>query len=492
MTVCCALTYTGRDIESMGTEPTGLPELDFITGGLPLNGLTIVIGAPGTGKTVMALQMAMHHAGQGKDVILFSAFSEPHEKLMSHLSSFSFFDRELVGQRITMLSLKSTLAESAEKTLDIILQAVRGKREPLIVIDGYRGMYQRMGSTAAQDLLSGLSGRMPYFNARCIVTSESLPEEEEAFFELSSADALIGLHNPRGAAQPLRRLEIYKIRGHAYREGLHGIAISANGLVIYPRLAACLPDSTPSPTDYRQRFDLPDFDLMLGGGLPELSTTVLIGDVGTGRTTFSLHYLLAGAQADETGLMVTIGDTIPDLLKKSDDLGMGIRALVENGRIHILEVSGIEINPYQLAWQIRTMVEEHNIKRLVIDNINGLEAAPSVQASQSDYLTALTVFLRRSGVTTVMSQDAPQVNVGDLGLHAVRMPTANNRILLRRVAYQGRFYRVCSVVNMQRSGHDTALHQFVIGEGGIHILGDSETTSGVLEGIEREYPVEQL
>lgn len=473
----------------MQTEPTGIPALDYITGGLPPNGLTVIIGAPGTGKTVLALQIAMQYARQEKDVILFSVFSEPHEKLVSHLGSFSFFDRELVGKRITMLSIKSALSESVDRTLDTILQSARGKTEPLIVIDGYRGMYQRIGATAAQDLLSGLSGRMPYYHARCIVTSESLPEEEEAFFELSSADALIGLRNPRGAAQPQRELEVYKIRGHGYREGVHGLSISAEGVVIDPRLAVCLPDSTPPASAARQRFGMPDFDAMLGGGLPEYSTTVIVGDVGTGRTTLSLHYLLTGAEAGEPGVMVTVGDTVPDLLQKSDDLGLELRARVAEGTLHILEVPAVEINSYRLASELRSIVQERRIKRLVIDSISALESAPSVQISQHDYLTALTVFFRRSGVTTVFTQDAPKLDTGDLGLHSVRMPTANNRILLRRVAFQGRFYRVCSVVNMQRSAHDSSIHQFVIGEGGIRILDREETQVGVLEGIEREFPI---
>jgi circadian clock protein KaiC len=357
------------------------------------------------------------------------------------------------------------------------------------LIDGYRGMYQRMGATAAQDLLSGLSGRMPYVGARCIVNTESLPEENDVFFELSSADALIGLHNPRGAAQPIRLLEVYKIRGHAYREGLHGFSIDPDGVTIYPRLAASLPEATPPPTGRRHRFDLPDFDVMLGGGIPELSTTVIVGDVGTGRTTLCMNYLLAGASAGESGLIVTVGDTIPDLLDKADELGLELRSRVEEGRICMIEVPAVEINPYQLAWQIRTAVEQHAIKRLVIDNISALEAAPSIQSSQNDYLAALTVFFRRSGVTTVMTQDAPQLDVGDLGMHAVRMPTANNRILLRRVAYKGQYYRVCSVVNMQRSAHDTRIHQFVIAEGGLRILSSDETQPGVLAGIEREQPV---
>jgi hypothetical protein len=59
----------------METEPTGMSELDFITGDPPPNGQTIIIGAPGTGKKVMALQMAMHRARQEKDASIGSAQS---------------------------------------------------------------------------------------------------------------------------------------------------------------------------------------------------------------------------------------------------------------------------------------------------------------------------------------------------------------------------------------------------------------------------------
>src|SRR5450759_3059784 len=65
----------GGDITSMETEPTGMSELDFITGDPMPNGQTIIIGAPGTGKKVVALQMAMHRARQEKDASIGSAQS---------------------------------------------------------------------------------------------------------------------------------------------------------------------------------------------------------------------------------------------------------------------------------------------------------------------------------------------------------------------------------------------------------------------------------
>lgn len=473
----------------MPTESTGIPELDFITGGLPRNSLTILIGLPGTGKTVMALQMATAHARQGHDAVVFSAFSEPHEKLVEHLSSLAFFDPDLIGDGITLLSLKSALAQSPEVAVEAIMREVRGKRAPLLVIDGFRGLYQRLGTTAVQDLLSGLSSQMPYHNARCVIASETLPEESGEFFELSTADVLIALSNARSeGAEPLRTIEVFKVRGHGYREGLHGLVIDQSGVTIFPRLATSLPSTTPPVTSRRFGFDLPAFDTMLGGGLPEFSSTVITGDYGTGKTTFGLHYLLAGAKLDEPGLLVSLTDTESDLLCKATDLGLDLPGAVEAERVHVIEAPIVELNPYLFAWRIKEAVEQWGIKRLVIDSLTELEDTPGVQRSPADYLSALGLYSRRAGVTSVMTQDTLTYGLEGPPTHLVHMPVGHNRVLLRRIAYRGSLYRVCSVVSMQRSEHDTGIREFRIGEGGIRILDREESEPGVLHAIEREQP----
>jgi circadian clock protein KaiC len=470
------------------SELTGIAGLDRVTGGLPPNGLTILIGAPGTGKTVVALQIAMNHAQQGKDVIFFSAFSESPEKVLAHLHSFSFFNPELVGERIMLLSLKATLLESVEETLDAVLHAARGKNEPLIIIDGLRGLYGRLGPIASQDLLAGLSSRMPYYHGRAVITSEVLPSEHNQFFELSSADALISISQSHEASKPRRTFEIYKIRGHAYLEGTHGLEINAGGVVVYPRLATCLPEVTPSPTARRLQFGLPEFDSMLGGGLPEFSTTAFIGDLGTGRTTFSMHFLLAGALAGERGMFVALGDTQPDILEKADELRLPLRELVDSGYIQILEVPLVELDPYRFAWRLAEMLNRNPIQRVVLDSATNLESVPAVRSAAGDYLTAISLYLRRTGITTVLTADASRYGTASPGWDAVHMPAANNRVLLRRVAFEGRFYRVCSVLNMQRSDHDTRIREFIIGAGGIRMLPNSEAQPRVLRGIERDQP----
>src|SRR5947209_7405237 len=92
---------------------TGIAGLDFVTGGLPANALTMVIGAPGTGKTVLALQMAAQAAREGRDVLFLTSYSEPHEKIIQHMQSFSFFDEERVGDTLELVSLKAVLRDGA-------------------------------------------------------------------------------------------------------------------------------------------------------------------------------------------------------------------------------------------------------------------------------------------------------------------------------------------------------------------------------------------
>ncbi|HEX8918823.1 MAG TPA: ATPase domain-containing protein, partial [Chloroflexota bacterium] len=342
------------------------------------------------------------------------------------------------------------------------------KRRPYLVLDGYRGLREALGPTSTQQLLSGLTSQMPFYDASVIVTAESDPHDPENFAEVTSADTLIALFHTHLEARTIRTLEVMKVRGKSYLRGLHGFDITSDGIVVYPRLSACLPATAPAPTARRYSFDLPEFDAMLGGGLPEFSSTMIMGDTGTGKSTLALQYIMAGAEQGERGLILALHDERVDVLQKAADLQIDLATHVESGRVEILEITPVEIDPYALAWRIREVVERHRPQRFVIDSVSDLEAAPGVQQSPRDYLFALNLYLRRAGVTTVMTYESGSMNQFDTpGQSLVRMPSAQNRILLQRVIRGDRFYRTCSVVHMQRSDHDTRIREFVIGPGGM-------------------------
>src|SRR5947209_7166430 len=176
----------GEERVAVEVESTGISGLDEVTGGLPPYGLTILLGPPGSGKTALTLQVAMHLARAGRDVVFLSIYSEPHEKVIEHMRGFSFFDQALIGERIEMVSLTSILPEGAAATMDLILRAARTKNRPLIVLDGYRGLRNVMPVAGAQELLARLSAQLPYLRGSSLVSSESMPHEEEQFSELSA------------------------------------------------------------------------------------------------------------------------------------------------------------------------------------------------------------------------------------------------------------------------------------------------------------------
>ena len=79
---------------------TGIRNLDaLLDGGLPKGSVTVVAGAPGSGKTILTQQICFHNASARDRVLYFSTLSEPIAKTLQHLRQFSFFDPRKVGGR---------------------------------------------------------------------------------------------------------------------------------------------------------------------------------------------------------------------------------------------------------------------------------------------------------------------------------------------------------------------------------------------------------
>jgi RecA/RadA recombinase len=80
---------------------TGVAELDRILGGgIPARQILLVAGHPGSGKTILAGQIAFASAARGDPVVLATAASEPHSKLIESLHGFGFFRRELWAVKV--------------------------------------------------------------------------------------------------------------------------------------------------------------------------------------------------------------------------------------------------------------------------------------------------------------------------------------------------------------------------------------------------------
>src|ERR1051325_4895403 len=91
---------------------TGNPQADEILGGgFPCNSINIVMGQPGTGKTIFAEQLLFHNAGGARPCLYVTTLSEPLSKVVSYVQRFDFFEPELLGSSIQYEDLGADLAE---------------------------------------------------------------------------------------------------------------------------------------------------------------------------------------------------------------------------------------------------------------------------------------------------------------------------------------------------------------------------------------------
>src|SRR6185436_14382497 len=87
-------------------------------------------------------------------------------------------------------------------------------------------------------------------------------------------DGLVALDMRLIGSRWVREIQILKLRGSAFIEGLHTYQITDEGLVVYPRIEA-LPPRPPTEPDpqHRMGFGVTELDRMLQGGIPASSLT---------------------------------------------------------------------------------------------------------------------------------------------------------------------------------------------------------------------------
>ncbi len=468
----------------VSVSPTGVPGLDEILGGgLPDRTLTLIAGVPGAGKTILAAQVAVHHAKQGKHVLVFTALSESHERLLADLSGFSFADRSLIGDHLRFYSVDAAIDEGLPAVSALIVETARHERASLVVLDGFHSLTGfANGRHEINRFLHTLRSRLALLDVTVLVTYETDIERRRESGTLTIADGILALHNTLRGERHHRWLEVVKLRGAAHYDGLHTLTITGEGITLYPRHEAAYRAAKYTVGTDRAALGLPELDAMLGGGPNRSTVTFLAGSPGTGKTLTCLHFLMAGADAGEPGLLVGLAEGESQLLLKAANFGLDVEGAIARGTLSLLTVSPAEVDVDILAAAVRERVEHRGIRRLVIDPVSVVEGAIPFPARGPRFMASLLDYLRAHDATTLLTQESVRFGGGRLG-EAVAAVLSDNLISLRWVEYRNRLMRILSVQKMRGSAFDTTLREYQIENGDIRVLPLVESAEGVVAGI---------
>ena len=462
---------------------SGVSGLDTVLGGgLVENGLYLIEGMAGTGKTILSSQICFHQVREGKKVLFVTLIAESHAKLLQHLGSMAYFDPEAVSKSFILLSGYDALtAGGLQGFLEFIAGTVREHRPSFMVVDGFRTARQ------ARETELGLSEFIHQLNAfitgsRCTTVLLAPFSGSEPHPEHTLVDGLIELNHYASGMRRTREIEVHKLRAANHLVGKHTFEITEQGVVIFPRLEALQADGPVSPlnTQTRLAFGVSSFDRIIDGGLVAGSVTTILGPPGAGKTLLGLKFLEDGLRNHERCLYLGFYEPPQRLVGKAKQLGIALGTALKSSELQVIWQPPVEQSLDELGHRLLETVRTSQIKRVFLDGIEGFCAAAVHLERVTFFMAALTNHLRKLGTTTLFSEETDlygaEIRHTAFGVSAF----IENVILLRYGELRSRLYRLISIIKLRESSYDSAVHEFSISSRGLDVTASSQSAEKLL------------
>jgi circadian clock protein KaiC len=440
---------------------------EILGGGFPCNSINILMGPPGTGKTIFAEQMLFHNTEGERPQLFLTTLSEPLSKVVSYVQRFDFFDPGKLGVEIQYEDIGAALSEHGPTVLLEWLKEVITTRSPkIIVIDSFRAIHDLgMSVDDMRRFISNVAGLLSAYDVTAFLIGEYTAADIQRCPEFSVADAIVEFARRPMSTRDERYMRILKLRGSEYREGQHAFRITRSGLELYPRLVAPrFPERYTSLTE-RLPSGIPGLDGLIGGGLLAGSTTLLLGMTGSGKTTMALQFALEGLRRGEHTMFVNFQENPTQLQRAIANLGTDAEAVAKNG-FNLLYASPVELQIDSIVVEIFEAIKAGSIKRLVIDAIGDLAAAANDTQRLHDYLYSLIQHFAVRGVTTMLTLESGEGFTGAGSAHDQRFSYMSDNLI--HLAWSGRdaSRRTIRIVKMRGSSHEQNVREFeIVGAG---------------------------
>jgi circadian clock protein KaiC len=222
-------------------------------------------------------------------------------------------------------------------------------------------------------------------------------------------------------------------------------------------------------------------DNLLGGGPQRGTCTLITGSAGTGKTTLALQYVAAACARGERTALYEFDERIGTLLRRAAKQGFGLQACIDEGKLLLQQIDPSEISPGEFTAMIRDEVERENVQLVVIDSLNGYQAAMPQENQLVLQLHELLSYLNQQGVATLLL-DVQQGLVGGVDANFTISYMADAVLLLRFFEAAGRVRKAISVLKNRGGAHEDTIREFRIDDSGVCIGEPLTGFHGVLTG----------
>jgi circadian clock protein KaiC len=443
----------------------------ILNGGFVKGGVYLLLGPPGTGKTIFANQMCFHHAKMKTgNIVYVTLLAESHGRMMENLRPLDYFQDKDVSESIHYMGGYHVLEKEGLKGfLRLIAGIVKEKNASILMIDGMStiGELEQSAITFrkfAHELNSYLS------SSGCTAFLLSSMEGHLSKPEHTMVDGIISFHYENDDTRVTRKIEVRKFRGSSHFYGKHFYTINDSGITIYPKIES-IHQSHESITRGKKRltFKIDGLDEMMRGGLFSNTITSLIGAAGTGKTTLGLQFLAAGAEDGQNGVFFGLYEKPEELMDKAEGLSLSFHKWVKKKNIEIVWHPQLELELDQLSSSLIETVKKTGAKRVVIDGIDGLRLSSASPKRLFRYMTALTLELKKLGSTILIIEEVSTFGSYE-GRQIAELSAINEVVIyLHQDTKEDKIFNGLSILKMRNSAFDKRTKELIIDEEGIFV-----------------------
>ena len=476
--------------------PTGIAGFDEITsGGLPLGRTTLLVGGPGSGKTIFGVQFLIHGAGACKQPGIFVAFEESPKRLVHNLRGFGWKLAELQQEKLYFLDAQPMPDMIQAGTFDLsgMLAALSAKVKQMgahrIVFDALDIVLALLPDEAARRReMNRLHHWLLDHELTALITAKEGGEDTSSAgqpfgFMQFMVDCSVVLNHRVDLGVSQRNLRVQKYRGSGFNEDESPFVIGKSGFDV--AMARSLGRADAKVSNERVSSGVKRLDTMLGGGYYRGASVLITGFPGTAKTTLSGAFAEACCERGEPTMIVSFDSDGSEVVRNLTSVGIRLGRFVQIGCLRRDSARTITGSAETLLVHIKTLAKEHEARCVVIDPVSALAKAGNELTAHA-VAERLIDWSKGEGVTLVCTSLLDEISSESQSRTPLQISTiADTWIHLNYLVQAGERNRGMSIIKSRGTAHSNQVRELILSKDGV-TLADIYTAGGeVLMGTMR-------
>jgi len=476
---------------------TGVPGFDAVTlGGLPQGRTTLIVGGPGSGKTIFSLQFLVHGARVDKEPGIFVAFEEAPARIEANLEHFGWNIGALVPKRLAFMDAQPTadLLHSGDFDLGGMLAALGAQVEKMgakrIVFDALDIVLSLLPDAAARRReIYGLHEWVLAHKLTCLMTAKAGSDDTTSFglqpygFMQFMVDCAVMLNHRVVQGVSQRNLRVQKYRGSGFDENEAPFVIGDRGFDV--AITGRLGRVERKVTNERVSSGVERLDTMLGGGYYRAASILITGFPGTAKTTLSGSFAEAACNRGERTMFVSFDSDSNEVVRNLSSVGIRLARHIESGMLRMISARTIIGSAETLLVKIKAMALAQRARCLVIDPVSTLSRAGN-ELTAHGVAERLIDWCKADRITLLCTSLLDDTTNDENGSTPLQISTlADTWIHLNYLLQSGERNRGISIIKSRGMSHSNQVRELILDHAGI-TLTDTYTAGGdVLMGTLR-------